>query len=182
MTILSLWLPILVSAVLVFIASAAVWTALPWHKTDFAKTEKEDSVREALRGQPPGYYMLPYVMDREAIKQPEFQQKWTDGPNAYITVIPNGMPNMGPKLVQSFVYYLGVGVICAYLVSRTMAADSDYLSVFRIAGTVSFIAYGIAYIQDSIWFGGPWAITGKNLVDALIYGLITGGVFGWLAV
>lgn len=181
MTILSLWMPILVSALLVFIASAAIWTALPWHKSDFAKTDREEAVREALRGQVPGYYMLPFVMDQAAFKNPEVQQKWIDGPLAYITVIPNGLPKMGPKLVMSFLYYVIVGIVCAYVVSRTTGPGGDYLSVFRIAGTVSFIAYGVAYIQDSIWFGRPWAITGKNLFDALIYSLLTGGVFGWLA-
>ena len=182
MTIVSLWLPILVSAALVFVASALVWTALPWHKSDFLKTANEESVRAALRGLAPGFYLLPYVMDRDALKNPEVQQKWQEGPNAYITVIPNGMQKMGAKLIASFVYYIVVGIICAYVVSRTIGPGGDYLSVFRIAGTVAFIAYGIAYIQDSIWFGRPWAITGKNLFDALIYSLLTGGAFGWLAV
>ena len=50
-----------------------------------------------------------------------------------------------------------------------------------IAGAVAFVAYGIAYIQDSIWFGRPWPITARYIFDALIYGLLTGGTFGWLA-
>ena len=61
------------------------------------------------------------------------------------------------------------------------APDADYLALFRIAGATSFTAYGIAYLQDSIWFGRPWSITAKNLFDALIYGMLTGGAFGWLA-
>ena len=182
MSIMSLWLPILVSAILVFITSAIVWTALPWHKSDFSRTGDEDSVRAALRGLAPGFYLLPYVMDREEIKKPEVQQKWQEGPNAYVTVIPNGMQKMGPKLAMSFAYYVLVGVICAYMVSRTLSADSEYLTVFRVSGTVAFVAYGIAYIQDSIWFGRPWSITGKYLFDAFLFSLVTGGVFGWLAV
>jgi len=181
MTIASLWLPILVSAVLVFVASAAIWMAMPWHKSDFRKTQNEDAAREALSGNAPGYYLLPYVMDQAEFKKPEVRQKYIDGPLAYITVVPNGLPKMGAKLVLSFLYYVVVGIVCAYVVSRTLGADAPYLSVFRIAGTVAFIAYGIAYVQDSIWFGRPWPMTVKNLFDALIYGLLTGGAFGWLA-
>ena len=58
--------------------------------------------------------------------------------------------------------------------------DADYLAVFRVAGTTAFIAHGIAIIPESIWFGRPWPMTLKTLLDALIYGLLTGSVFGWL--
>ena len=88
---------------------------------------------------------------------------------------------MGGKLLLMFVYNLLVGILCAYFVSRTSAPGADYLAIFRIAGTVAFTAYGFAYIQESIWFGRPWSLTAKNLLDALIYGLLTGGTFGWLA-
>lgn len=177
---MSLWLPIIVSAVIVFIGSALVWMVLPWHKTDFRKTRDEEGVRAALKGSEPGYYMLPYCVDPAELKNEEVANKYREGPLAYITVIPSGMPTMGPKLVMSFVYNLVVGALCAYMVSRTVAGG-DYLHVFRVAGTTAFIAYGIAYLQDSIWFGRPWSLTAKNLLDALLYGLLTGGAFGWLA-
>jgi hypothetical protein len=126
-------------------------------------------------------YIVPYAIDGGQMKDPEVQKKYLDGPQAYITVVPSGMPAMGGKLLGSLVYYLFVGVLCAYILSRTTAPDAAYLTVFRITGTVAWIAYGIAYLQDSIWFGRPWPLTIKNLVDALIYGSLTGGVFGWLA-
>ena len=53
--------------------------------------------------------------------------------------------------------------------SRRQQPDAAYLAVFRIAG-----------IPDSIWFGRPWSQTAKNLFDALLYSLLTGGAFGWL--
>ena len=116
MGIADLWLPILVSAVIVFIASALVWTVLPWHKTDFSKTGDEEGVRSALKGATPGYYMVPYCTDPAELKNEAMAQKYIDGPQAFITVVPNGLPNMGPKLVMSFIYNLLVGVICAYFV------------------------------------------------------------------
>ena len=181
MTIVALWLPILVSAVFVFVVSAIVWMAMPWHKTDFKKASDEEAVRAALRGQQPGYYMLPFCIDQKEFKDPDVQKKFVDGPLAYITVVPSGLPQMGPKLVLSFVYYLFVGIICAYFLSRTVGPEASYLTIFRVTGTVAFVAYGIAYIQDSIWFGRPWSLTAKGLFDALIYALMTGGAFGWLA-
>jgi len=181
MTIIGLWLPILVSSIIVFIASAAIWMAMPWHKSDFKKTGNEEAVRAALKGSAPGLYMLPYCEGQKGLEDPEMKQKYIDGPQAFITVVANGLPKMGSKMLLSLLYYVVVGVICAYFVSRTASADADYLAVFRISGAVAWVAYGIAYIQDSVWFGRPWSITVKNLSDALIYALLTGGVFGWLA-
>ena len=44
---LSLWLPILLSAVFVFLLSAVIHMALPWHKNDFKKMPDEDKIRAA---------------------------------------------------------------------------------------------------------------------------------------
>ncbi len=180
MHILGFWLPIVVSAVVVFIASAAIWMAFKWHNSDFRKANNEEGVRSALSGSKPGVLVLPYCADPGELKNPEVQKKFIDGPQAYITVVANGLPVMGGKLMRAFIYNIGVGMLCAYFLVMTRSADSEYLEVFRITCTVAWIAYGVAYIQDSIWFGRPWSITLKNLLDALIYGLLTGGVFGWL--
>lgn len=180
MSIADLWPAILVSAVIVWIASAIIWMFL-WHRNDYAATSNEEGVRAALRGQAPGFYNVPHVTDMKALKTPEAQQKFNEGPLAFITVLPNGMPSMGRNMGLSFVYYVFVGFLCAYIVSRTVAPDATYLEVFRIAGCVAWMAYGIGIIPDSIWFGRPWSSTVKNLIDALIYGMLTGGAFGWLA-
>lgn len=177
----ALWLPILVSAVIAWIASALIWTVLPWHKSDYAKTSNEEGVRAALKGLAPGFYNVPHVMEQKDLKNPEVQQKFTDGPLAFITILPNGMPNMGRSMGLSFVFNLFVGLLAAYFVSRTTGPDASYLETFRIAGCTAWIAYGVGVIPDSIWFGRPWSSTVKHLFDALIYGLLTGGVFGWLA-
>jgi hypothetical protein len=179
MNIISLWLPVLVSAGVVWICSALVWTVLPWHKKDYSKTNDEEAVRAALKGNSPGMYMVPYCKDPAS--QAAAREKYEEGPNALITVAPNGWPQMGGKLVMSFFYNLLVGIVCAYFVSRTLAPDAEYLAVFRIAGAVAFCSYGLAYIQESIWFFKPWSLTAKSLFDALLYGMLTGGVFGWLA-
>lgn len=181
MGILTLWLPILVSAAVAFIASSLIWMVFRWHNSDYARTSDETAVRAALQGESPGFYLLPYCMDPAEFKQADTQKKFVDGPQAYITVVPNGLPNMPPKLAGMFAFFLFVGVLCAYVVSRTLVPGAAYLEVFRVAGTVAFIANCIALIPESIWFGRPWRMTAKNVLDALIYGLLTGGVFGWLS-
>ena len=79
-------------------------------------------------------------------------------------------------LVQGVGY--AVGIVVAYLAGRTLAAGAEYLAVFRVAGTVSFVAYAGALFPASIWFGTPWSQTWKSVGDALVYALLTGGAFG----
>lgn len=181
MTIMTLWVPILVSAVVVFVAGAAVWMAMPWHKKEWSKTPDEEAVRTALKGCPPGMYTVPHCTNQPDLKNPDMQKKFVEGPQAFITVVPSGLPEMGGKLAMNFAYNLVVAIVCAYVVSRTLEPGADYLSVFRISGTVAFIAYGMAYVQESVWFGRKWSSTAMSFLDALIYSLLTGGVFGWLA-
>lgn len=180
MTIMTLWQPILLSAVITFAAGSVIWMFMPWHKTDWSKTPDEEAVRAALKGTPPGMYTVPNCPDPAQFKDPEMKQKLIEGPQAFITVLPSGVPAMGGKLGMMFAYNLLVAVICAYFVSRTAAPGADYLAIFRIAGAVAFVAYGVAYVQESIWFGRSWSSTIKTFLDALIYGLLIGGVFGWL--
>jgi hypothetical protein len=181
MSIMTLWQPILLSAVLAFIAGSVIWMVMPWHKNDWTKAPDEEGARNALRSLSPGQYTLPHCADQAAFKDPVWQQKSKDGPVAFITVVPSGLPVMGPKLIMMFIYNLVVAVVCAYFVSRTVPPDANYLATFRVAGAVAFVAYGMAYVQDSVWFGRPWSATLKTFLDALIYSMLTGGAFGWLA-
>lgn len=181
MSIMTLWLPIIASAVVVYIAGAAIWMAMPWHKTEWKKTSDEEALRAVLKGTQPGMYTVPNVKDQADFKKPDVQQKFIEGPQAFITVVPSGMPKMGGKLVMMFLFNLIVATICAYMVSRTLPSGADYLSIFRVSGTVAFVAYGMAYVQESIWFGRQWSSTLRTFLDALIYALLTGGIFGWLS-
>ncbi len=72
-TIGSLWLPILVSAVLVFIVSSILHMVLKYHARDFIKLPNEDAVRAAIRsGNPePRMYLIPYMADYSELKTPE---------------------------------------------------------------------------------------------------------------
>ncbi len=175
----SLWLPILLSAVLVFITSALVWTVMPHRKKEWKGMSNEDAVRAVLRGQAPGQYWIPWGEPKD-MKSPELQQKYSEGPVGFLTLVPPAMPNMPKAMGLSVVYYLIVGFIVAYIASRTVSAGAEYLTVFRVTGTLAWLGYGFAVVPESIWFGRPWSSTVKTLIEALVYGLLTAGVFGWL--
>ena len=104
----SLWLPILLSAVIVFVASSLIHMFLGYHKTDYTQLPREAEVMDALRkfGIPPGDYMVPRPSGTADMKSPEYLDKVNKGPVAIMTVMPNGMVNMGQTMVLWFVYLL----------------------------------------------------------------------------
>lgn len=181
-SLMSLWLPILLGAVFVFIVSSVFHMLLTYHWNDFVAVPKQDDVQAALRpfAIPPGDYMLPKPATPKEMKTPEFQDKWNQGPKIVMTVYPPGPATMGKQLVQWFVYCLVVGLFAGYIASRTLDPGTEYLQVFRVTGTVAFCGYGLALLQGSIWMGRRWSTTLKAVFDALVYGLVTGGAFGWL--
>ena len=178
----ALWLPILLSAVFVFIVSSIIHMASPWHKSDYPKMPNEDRVRDALRplAIPPGDYMVPRAQDMNEMKSPEFAEKLKQGPVFVVTVMPNGMMSMTRNLTLWFLYSLVVSVFAAYVSGRALSQSSPYLAVFRFAGVTAFAAYSLALWQMSIWYRRSWNITVKATVDGLIYALVTAGTFGWL--
>jgi len=181
-SILSLWLPILLSAVVVFVVSSVIHMFLGYHANDYARLPAEDEVMGALREFriPPGEYVMPYAGSGTAMKSAEFVEKANRGPVAFMTVRPNGIPGMGANLALWFLYAVIVGVFSAYVAGRAVGPGADYLSVFRFVGATSFIAYTVAGWQDSIWFNRAWSTTLKNTFDGLVYALLTAGTFGWL--
>ena len=177
-----LWLPIVLSAVVVFIVSSIMHMVLKYHKSDYKKLPNEESVQEALRkpGVTPGTYFFPYCGEMKELKTPEVIERFKKGPVGLMTVLPSGPPAMSKALVQWFVYCLAISFFVAYLTGRTVSAGAEYLAVFRVAGTVGFLGYAAAHATDSIWKGQPWSTTLKHMFDGLVYGLFTAGVFGWL--
>lgn len=178
----ALWLPILVSTVIVFIASAIIHMTPLWHGKELPPLPDQDRLQDALRpfNLQPGEYMLPKAKSMKDCNAPEFVEKLKRGPVALVTVIPSGPMSMSRPLVQWFIFVLVVSVLAAYLAAATLPADAPYLAVFRVAGTTAFIAYAAGLWQQSIWYSRPWSTTIKLTFDGLIYGLLTGGVFGWL--
>jgi hypothetical protein len=178
----ALWLPILLSSVLVFVVSSLIHTMLPWHKSDYPKLPNEDRVLDALRplAIPPGDYMAPRVLSMQEMRSPEFAEKLKRGPVMILTVMPNGKGSMGKPLVLWFVYSVVVGLFAAYIAGRALPAGAEYLRVFQLVGATTFVGYAAALWQMSIWYRRAWSTTIKATVDGLIYALLTAGTFGWL--
>jgi hypothetical protein len=178
----ALWLPILLSAIIVFVTSSIIHMVLPWHKSDYPKMANEDKFADAVRplAIAPGDYMVPRPATRDDMRSPEFAEKMKRGPVMVLTVMPAGPMSMGRNLAQWFVYILVVGVFAAYVAGRALPPGAHYLQVFRFVGAAAFLSYSVALWQMSIWYRRAWSITIKSSIDGLIYACLTAGTFGWL--
>ena len=178
-SLMSLWLPILLAAVAVFIVSSITHMVLKYHNTDYARLPAEDDVMTALarHNLAPNDYMFPYPSGAAAMKDPAFVEKRNRGPAAILSVMPTPAPPLTNYLIQWFIFSILVSVFAAYLASRALPVGAPGAEVFRFTATVGFLGYGLALVHDSIWYNRRWLTTWKNLFDALLYGAATGGVF-----
>jgi hypothetical protein len=179
---LSLWLPILLSAVLVFVVSSIIHMVLRYHAADWRKLPQEEALQETLRGFkiPPGDYMLPCPTSAAERNSAGFRTKIEKGPVLVMTTWPAGEQGMGLSLVLWFIYAVAVSKLAAYVAGLALAPGATYSSVFRIVGTVAFAAYAMALFHHSIWYKRSWMTTLRSVFDGLIYALVTAGTFGWL--
>jgi hypothetical protein len=177
----TLWLPILLSAVFVFIVSSLVHMMLGYHANDYQKVPNEDQVMDTLRGLniPPGHYTMPKASSMKDFKNEAFKAKMMKGPMMMMNVRQPTL-SMGKNLAQWFIFSIVVSFFSAYLASHTLVPDADYLVVFRVVGCATFMGYGLALFQEAIWGGRSWRSTWTGVFDALLYALVTAGTFGWL--
>ncbi len=175
----SLWLPVIVSAVVVFVASSIIHMALKYHKADVKSLPNEDAVREALaKGNPaPGVYSTPHCADFKQMKDPAMVAKFEKGPVAMITVLPKGAPMLPKHLALWFAFSVLVSFVAAYVARHTLQFGADGMAVMRITGTVAFTGYALSHVSDSVWKGQPWSNTARAFIDGAIYAVLTGLVF-----
>ncbi|MEO8671101.1 MAG: hypothetical protein ABI411_07280 [Tahibacter sp.] len=177
-----LWMPILVTAVLVFIASALIHMVIRWHNSDYKKLGNEDAVRAAIRdgAAGPGQYSLPHCQDMKDMQQETMQQKFVQGPIGLLTLRKNGPPTMGAALLQWFVFTVVVATIAGGLALQAFGLAADHHRAGHLVGMISLLTYFGGSVQMAIWMGKPWGIVFKDLLDCLIYGTISALVFMWL--
>jgi hypothetical protein len=178
----ALWLPVLLSAVAVFVLSSLIHMVSPWHKGDYPRIPEQEAVMDALRpfAIPPGDYLVPRPVVRADLKSPEFTALVNKGPNLIVTVMKNGPRPMGGIFVLWFLYLLFLGLCAAYLTGAALPAGAAPRSILKFVGLISFIGYGAALWQMSIWFHRQWSTSLKATVDAVIYAVATAGIFIWL--
>jgi hypothetical protein len=155
---------------------------LKYHASDYKALPNEDALRAAFRGTnaSPGQYIIPHVSDMKLMGSPEYQAKLKEGPVAVLNLRPNGVTGMGKSLGQWFVFSLVVSTVVAILASTVLPVGTSYLMVFHTVGLAAFLAYAAGQLPAAIWMGKPWSIAAKEVLDGLIYGLVTAGAFGWL--
>ena len=178
----ALWLPILLSSVVVFVVSSIIHMLSPWHKGDYPKVPDEDKVMDALRplNIPAGEYMMPRPSSRQEMRSPEYVEKMKKGPVMMMTVWPSGPAQMGTNLFLWFIYAAIVGLFAAYVAGHALPVGAGFLRVCRFVGVTAFIGYSVALWQMSIWYRCSWSTTFKSTVDGFIYASLTALTFAWL--
>jgi hypothetical protein len=178
----SLWMPILVSAVAVFLASFVTHMLLKYHWADYGKVPAEQELMEAMRrySVPPGDYMVPKPDSMAALQSPAFKEKLQRGPVFFATFFPNGERNMGAQLGLWFVFAAVVSLFAGYVATLSVPAGARYLDVSQVVSTTAFMGYTLARWADVIWYHRSVGTALRYTFDGLLYGFITGGVFGWL--
>ena len=179
---IALWLPVLASAVAVFVASSIIHMALKWHMGDYKRLANEDAVRAAIRaGSPgPGQYVMPYCPDHKLMRTPEFQKKFEEGPVAFMTVRANGFPAMGGALGGWFFYNVAVSALAACAAAAGLAPGASTGAICTITGLAALLAYGGGPVQHFIWMGKPGRALATELLDAIIYAVLVAAVFAMM--
>lgn len=181
----ALWLPILASAVAVWIVSAVIWMALPHHQKDYDRLPDEAAFIAAIKSLnlPPGNYGYPFFGDRSSCNTPEAKKAMAEGP---LGLLSNWRPGtgMGKNMVLTFLVYLVIGVLIAYLAwnvfHRSSAVAPTFKDIMRVTGTAGVLAYSFAFLPSGIWFQAKPRALLMCVIDGVVYGLATGAVFAWL--
>jgi hypothetical protein len=183
---LSLWLPIVLSAVAVWIVSTVFGLPFLHHKNDWIGMglSDEDALMEFLRtrggGIKPGNYLFPDFRTREAMESERVKNALERGPVGHLSVWQPPL-GMGGKLAGTLIVYLVVSTLIAYLASITLprTAETDFARVFRVVGTAGILAYSFAFIPNAIWFGAYMRTIVASIFDGVVFALITGAIFAW---
>lgn len=180
-----LWLPIVVSALLVFFLSAATHMLVPFRQTEWGQLKTQDAIQASLRGAAPGLYMFPTPADPKERGKPEAMQKMAEGPSGWLTLVHPGPMSWGRNLGLSLAMNLFVSFGAAYIATMTLGAMPLQLFphervVFRVVSTIGFLAYAVGPIYDAVWFWKPWKSLAYTALDSLAYGLVMGVTFSML--
>lgn len=177
----ALWLPILLSASAVWIVSAIVWMALPHHKSDFIRLPDEDGFMDYIRksGIKPGNYGFPDCHSSGAMKSEKVQKAWVEGPVGHLSIWKTPL-TMGDKMLATFVVYLVVSILIAYLARIAIPGTASFAKVFQVTATAGILAYCFSSIPSGIWWGAYKRTIAANFIDGVVCGVITGAIFAWL--
>jgi hypothetical protein len=178
---MSLLLPIVVSAVAVFVLSMIVHMT-PWHRSDYARLPDEDGVMKALRpfNLPPNDYTTPHPGSGDYMKSPEYDAKRNAGPVLIMTVVPSGPWKIGKMMGLWFLFALVVSAILACFVGTIVPPGRGTHVVFHHVAVIAFLTYAMGAVPMSIWYYRKWSTTFKSAFDSLLYALASGWIFAMM--
>lgn len=172
-----LWLPILLSAAAIWIASAVIWMVMPHHKNDFQKVPNEDALISALKSLnlPTGSYHFPHCGTHKESRDPEFQRKWKEGPAGMLNIMK--CDGMGKNMILTFLVQLVANTCIAYLATFSLDRGIPFIDSFRFFATAGALTWCFASLPNQIWFGASRSAKIACFIDGLIYAAITGAIF-----
>jgi hypothetical protein len=174
---LALWLPTLLSAVVVFILSSIIHMVVPWHKNDYARFPDEAAVLDSLRmhNLPSGEYMAPRPASRQEMGSPEFREKVKRGPLVILNIAHGDSVSMGRPLILWFVYVLVISALAGHIAFSGNHDNPRF--IFHSVAITALLGYAAALWPQTIWFRKPWLTSFKSTFDGLIYAVVTGLIF-----
>lgn len=113
------------------------------------------------------------------MKTEEGRARSQAGPCGVLT-LQAGPANFGRNLVLTFLCHLFVGVFAAYVSRITYPGGAEFSQVFRVAGAVGVAAYCLGGIPHGIFVGRTARAMTMDVLDGLVYGVLTGLVFASL--
>lgn len=176
-----LWLPIVLTAVLVFIAGAVMWMALPHHHKDWVGVPGEEALMNTLRanGVKSGQFMFPFLGCGKESRSEEAKAKMKQSPSG-VMIVWDGMPSMGKAMALTFVFNLVVAALIAYVASIALAPGAAFVDVARVVGTTGLLAYIAGQIPFAIWFRKSGRSVAADVFDGVVYTALAVLAFGFL--
>jgi len=175
-----LWLPILLAAVAAFALSAVFHMALPWRRKEWGPLARSEGLRAALSPLPPGQYAFPAPTDPKQGMTKAWMEAWAMGPSGWVVIAPRGPIRMGRNMGLTFLTYLAVAFMVAYVADLGLGSSPGFLDVLRISSTTGFLTLGVATIFNSIWYARPWRVYLMDAGEALVIAFAMAGLLGWL--
>jgi hypothetical protein len=170
----SLWLPIVISGVVLFFASWLAWMVIGHHKADWKTLPNEEQFTAMCRGDiEPGQYMFPNCPTAEEYKSEAFKEKMKTGPHGALYIWSPDI-NMGFNMLLTWLLFTAISLVIAYLAGMVIPPGAERGFVFRFVATAAILVYATSGLLNAIWFRRR--IIG-DVIDGIAYGLITGGIF-----
>ena len=173
---ISLFFPVLLTTVALFISGFLCWAILPNHKPDWQKLPNEDEFLDAIAelNLPRGNFAYPHAMDQQSMESDTYKRAVERGTFGTVQVWGEA-PKMGTNLIRQVVYLLVTNSCLAYLSTLALPAGADFMQVFRFVATAALLTFTVAVVPGTIWFKNR--LTGY-LIDGVIQAVIVGAIFG----